>query len=190
MQIADMHEFEILFLRTLEDIERRLTQEDPYEILLIAGLIRKLFLDDHPLIDQINKKYKIKLLFDIGIPKKIPNDFIESNFWSWQDGVDPNSGLATIHRHTVNRDQFFKVIVMLIEGHQYSIKEIILFEANVMGGVHAGSPKCDKECILKEFGPVLTIGGLTSHLRQLKSIARVILKTITPLKTAVKASSQ
>ena len=43
----------ILFLKTLEDIESRLTQKDPYEILLIAGLLRKLFLDDHPLVDQV-----------------------------------------------------------------------------------------------------------------------------------------
>ena len=49
-----------LFLKTVEDLERRLLERDPYEILLIAGLIRKLFLDDHPLVDRVNSEHRVR----------------------------------------------------------------------------------------------------------------------------------
>lgn len=42
---------DILFLKTLEDLEKRVNQQDPYQILGASALIRKLFLDDHPLVD-------------------------------------------------------------------------------------------------------------------------------------------
>ncbi len=86
-----MDETEKLFLRTLDDIENRLTQVDPYEILLISGLIRKLFLDDFPLVDKINQKYKIKLAFEIAIPQaNIEND-PDLYMWTVQDGLDPDT---------------------------------------------------------------------------------------------------
>jgi hypothetical protein len=38
-----------LFLHTLKDLERRIESEDPYEILGISALMRKLFLEKHSL---------------------------------------------------------------------------------------------------------------------------------------------
>jgi hypothetical protein len=52
-----MNEIKILFCNTLTDIEKRLAETDPYEILMISSLIRKLFLDDFPLVDQVNQEY-------------------------------------------------------------------------------------------------------------------------------------
>jgi len=54
-----------LFLKTLDDMELYLEATDPYDILMIAALLRKLFLDGSPLFDQVNKIYKIKHTFSI-----------------------------------------------------------------------------------------------------------------------------
>jgi hypothetical protein len=57
---------ETLFLRTLDDLEARIRPGiDEYEVLLIAGLLRKLLLDDPPLIDQVNRERKLRLRFVI-----------------------------------------------------------------------------------------------------------------------------
>jgi len=45
-------ETEKLFLNTLRDLEGRLEAKDPYAILGAAGLIRKLLLDDYPLVHE------------------------------------------------------------------------------------------------------------------------------------------
>ena len=75
-----MTDAEALFLRTLEDIEKRLAQTDPYEVLFIAALVRKLFLDDFPLLDQVNRSHKVKLAFQTTLPLSSPTDFPPPTF--------------------------------------------------------------------------------------------------------------
>ena len=45
-----------LFLKTLEDIKKKMNSRDGYEIFMIFPLLRKLLIDDYPLIDQVNEK--------------------------------------------------------------------------------------------------------------------------------------
>jgi hypothetical protein len=182
-----MTESEVLFLRTLEDIERRLAQSDPYEILFIAALIRKLFLDDFPLVDQVNRNHKIKLAFETTVPLELP-DGPAPAFWSVQDGLDPDTAISGKGRYTASRDQFFQTVVTIVNDHQYSVREIVLFEANVMGAVHAGSPKTDKEHSLKQIDSTIAVGGYASSLRQLQAIARVVLKALSPLRIAASSA--
>jgi hypothetical protein len=48
---------ETLFLRTLEDLGRRVEPGvDEYEVLLIAGLLRKLLVDSPRLVDEVNRR--------------------------------------------------------------------------------------------------------------------------------------
>ena len=57
-----------LFLRTLGDLEQRAATTDEYGALLAAGLLRKLLMDSHPLVDQVNLNHRLKLRFPM-----IPN---------------------------------------------------------------------------------------------------------------------
>jgi hypothetical protein len=54
-----------LFLRTLEDLDRRTTAADEYEALLAAGLLRKLLLDETPLLHQVNRYRRERIRFRI-----------------------------------------------------------------------------------------------------------------------------
>ena len=184
-----MKEIEKLFLNTLEDIQNRLINDDPYEILLISGLLRKLFFDDYPLVDQINRVYRLKLVFKIIDNqvdiKKDPN----LTFWSIQDGLDPDTAPPFRRSITVTRDQFFKTIVTVFNQKHFSVKDIILFEANVCGGIHAGSPKSEKEKVLSQINNSIAIGGYQSTLRQLRAIARVVLKSLNPLRNLIISST-
>ena len=76
----------------------------------------------------------------------------------------------------------------MVYGKSYSVREVILFEANVSGAVHAGSAKTDKELALKQVGDSLGIGGYPLALRQLLAIARVILAALRPLRDAAAAA--
>ena len=58
-----------------------------------------------------------------------------------------------------------------------------------MGGVHAGSPKEEKERVLHAINGTLAIGGHRASLRQLQAIGRVVLKGLEPLRIAVAAKS-
>jgi hypothetical protein len=184
-----MTEAEVLFLRTLDDVGKRLTQSDPYEILFIAALIRKLFLDDFPLVDQVNRNHHVKIVFETTVLHSDRSDgFPAPSFWTVQDGLDPDTCHPGRERYVASREQFFKTVVTIVDNHQYSVREIILFEANVMGAVHAGSPKTDKEHVLKQIDSNISIGGHASSLRQLQAIARVILKSLDPLRSSINAT--
>ena len=177
---------ETLFLRTLADMEERLGMEDPYEILLIADLLRKLFLDDHPLVDRVNSKHRVKLSFEVPAGVGDYPDFLPTpTLWSVQDGLDPEVLPLFIKRESLGRDAFFSIVVARVGGHQFSVREIVLFEANVVGAVHAGAPKKEKEQALYEIDRVLSFGGYASALRQLRSIARVVLRAVEPLRERV-----
>jgi hypothetical protein len=183
-----MTDAEALLLRTLEDVERRLQQTDPYEILFIAALIRKLFLDDFPLVDQVNRIHKLKVTFETTLPLELPSDFPQPTFWTVQDGLDPDTAIPGKRRYTAGRDQFFQTVVTIVDNHKYTVREVVLFEANVMGAVHAGSPKTEKERALKQVDSTIAVGGYASSLRQLQAIARVCIKSLQPLRNAISAA--
>jgi hypothetical protein len=170
-----------LFIRTLDDLERRIAEQDPYEILGGSALVRKLFLDDHPLVDQVNCQFRRKIVFEVGKVPELPAH-LKPDFYSIQDGLDPDSSHSPHARATLTRDQFLKMIVMTIGSRDYSLREVILFEANVMGGVHAGTPKEDKEKVLDALGSSMSVGGYRSSLRQLQAVGRVILKALGELR--------
>jgi hypothetical protein len=96
----------VLFLRTLADIKSRISESDPYEILLIAGLLRKLFLDDHPLVDQVNRTHKLRFEFEVTIPVNKPTDDDKDSLWSVQDGFDPGTARPGKPCKRLSRDQF------------------------------------------------------------------------------------
>jgi hypothetical protein len=85
----------------------------------------------------------------------------------------------------VNRDQLLGTVLAVVNGKSYSLRDIVLFEANIMGGVHAGSPKEEKEKVLQALNSTLAIGGHRASLRQLQAVGRVVLKGLGPLRAAI-----
>jgi hypothetical protein len=177
-----------LFAKTLEDIESRLLETDPYEILMIAGLLRKLFLDDHPLVDQVNRTHRVKFEFEVTVPVNKPDEGDTNSLWSVLDGLDPDTAIPGKARLKLSRDQFFQTVVAIVYGPSYTVRDVIQFEANVAGAVHAGAPGTEKEKALYTVGHSIGVGGYAPTLRQLLAIARVSLKALAPLRAALNAA--
>jgi hypothetical protein len=178
-----MHDTIKLFLETLKDIKKRVASNDAYEILLISALLRKLLLDDFPLLDQVNRKYKLKILYEI---TKIQEALVQnSEYYISADMLDPETAPPSKKSQKVSRDQFLKTTVLSVYGKRYSIKDIILFEANIMGGIHAGATKEVKEHALEQINRIYEVQSSRGSLLQLKAIARVVLKALEPLKVQI-----
>ena len=184
-----MTEAEALFLSTLHDLGRRVDSEDPYEILGASALIRKLLIGSHPLLDQVNQSHRLKLRFRVGLPLARPPGFPEPVVWSLQDGLDPHTGVPGHQVVDMTRDRLLSTPVLKIAGGTYTVRDVVLFEANVMGGVHAGAPIEQREKALAEVNRLFALGGYRASLRQLKAIGRVVLYGLKPLHVAIKASS-
>ena len=173
-----------LFLKTLRDIEKRLNDTDEYEILMIAGLLRKLLLDGDPLLDQVNREKKLKIAFTINAHKitSIPGMI----FCSIEDAIDPETSPPHLCKtENVNKDKLLGTTIMTVNRTDIKIKDLISHIANVEGAIHAGKPRSEKEHVLQEIGKTLGIGGLPAGIRILKAISRVVLKGLMELKTEV-----
>jgi hypothetical protein len=174
---------EELLIHTLDDLSLRINSNDEYEVLLASTLIRKIFLDDHPLIDQVNKKYKIKFEFEfVEITPPIISGFPITDFWSVIESLDPSLAPTNAEIIRTNRDKFFASIIGIADKHQYTIKDIIKFVANVMGGVHLGAPKNNVEEALNKLRDFSYFSELSIPLQQIRSISRIIIKALRPIK--------
>lgn len=176
---------EELFIHTLEDIERRLQSKDEYEILMIAGLLRKLLLDRESVVDIVNRKKRSKISFTVN--DREPPQYPRMTFWSVEDGFDPDTALAPrlLKPININKDQLLARPVMIIDGHVFSVKDLILHVSNIQGSIHAGDSRTDKEKTLTKLAETIFIGGLPAGIRLLRAVARVVLKGLDPLKTRV-----
>jgi len=165
-----------LFLDTLSDIEQRARSEEPYQILGISALARKLLLDSIPLVDQVNRSRRLKIRFNIGLPIEFPLGFPQPSFYSIQDAFDPDTALPGMKPKNVKKDGLLAATVLIVNGKLFSVRDLVSFEAHVKGGVHAGNPGDEADRILQALGTLFQIGGYRASLRQLQAVGRVVLK--------------
>jgi len=173
-----------LFIRSLEDLENRLKSQDEYEILMIAGLLRKLLLDESPLIDQVNRRRRQKIKFTVN-DYPVPSEEKNLMFWSVEDVFYPKTGSLFYKPIEVTKAQLLSRTVMIYDSHSISVRELIKHVAHIQGAVHSGMPKTNKEEAMKKLAEMFGIGGLPAGLRLLCVICRVIIEGLEPLKEQI-----
>src|SRR6266436_5933982 len=131
-----MSKTDALFLNTLKDLTARAAASDDYAVLGASALIRKLLIDASPLVDQVNRTHRLKLTFEVSQSNPFIPGVPLPSVWSVQDGLDPEPSRPGKPRIQVNRDGLLSTVLAVVGGKQLTLREIVLFEANVMGGVH------------------------------------------------------
>jgi hypothetical protein len=188
-------EADALFTATLDDLEQRVIPGRPeYDVLMAAALIRKLLLDEHPLAHVVNRppERRLKLRFRTNVAPavwEVLPDTPKPVFWSIQDGLDPET--AVMRRHApsdLSLDDFLRVRVMLIEGHEINVHELVDHAAHVSGAVHAGPPGSEKERALQDVTRQIQVGGYDPAVRSLLAIGRITLRALAPLRAVVEDS--
>jgi hypothetical protein len=184
---------ESLFLRTLDDLEKRTNATDEYEILLAAALLRKLLLDSPPLIDQVNATHRLKLRFRINGPTAYEEMIVSDGavFFSPEDAIDPelDHPPALVAPIDATRDQLLARRVMLVNGEQVTIHHLIDQLAHIEGAVHRSDPRERRQAVLNDAARQLFIGGPPAGTRQIQAVARVVLRGLRPLRDAVRKST-
>lgn len=173
---------ESLFIRTLDHLHQLINSKDEYEILRASALIRQLFLDGRSsLIDKVNRKYRYK--FEFEVVEHLPPDIPGVSFQAWCviDGIDPRSTPAHLPRTKKKRDSFFGMVIAIVDGHSYTIKELVLFVANVMGGVHSGTFDNDKAKSFAQLKELYVFSKINIALLFIRAIGRIILESLKPL---------
>jgi hypothetical protein len=160
-------------------------------LLSASAILRRLLLDSSPVYHQANRSFGEKLVFEIasggtdetvaalgGIPGLVS---VTSN-----EGIDP-SFLPHRPRKQVNLNGFLSTKIAFIEGVHHSVKDVIIYVANVGGGVHKGSPKATDQQGLESLSMQMHVGGVPAALRMLLGVISVALKAMEPLYRRIRA---
>ena len=92
-------------------------------------------------MDQVNRKYQLKIRFRISAVSPLEKVICEDNpiFWSLEDALDPASPLA-YGPFNATRDEFLNRKIIYINGQWITVRDVIDQLANVEGAVHSGEP--------------------------------------------------
>ena len=169
---------ERFFIETINDIQEKLKTNRKYEIIKASGLLRLLLLDAEPLIIKINKKFQLKLEFEISDYKeKLP---VETNLELNLVNLDVSKfpGAKTVK---ANLKELLAIKCMIYKTTEISVKDLIKYCAHIKGGIHFGNPEDDIDESLISVDEQLKMVEEESSIILLKGILRIVLKGLIPL---------
>lgn len=172
-----------LFKRTVDDLADRIASHDPYDALLASGLVRKLFLDEVPLVAQVNREHGVKYRFTVadwgGTPRE-PGLVV----WSLQDGLSPKRAIHSRGERRLCKDDFFAVEVAFRGEHTFTVKDVVRVASNKLGGVHRDARGDERELALMELDRDFLMFGRNWVVRQMLAIGDVCVHALAELRAA------
>jgi hypothetical protein len=102
-------------------------------------------------------------------------------------GLEPDANFPGTQLQSLKLDQFLRMKVVGLREEHATVAALIRFYAHVVGGVHAGEPESDIERELLRFETSFFFQDVPMVRQQLRSIGRIVLTGLTPLKAAIEA---
>lgn len=187
---------ERVFCGKYEELGELANPKNEYDLLKISGILRHTLNDG--LFYHANKRTKLDIQFQIiEIPQDLKNELltiIDSKKLLIND-VPFSSPEIGNHKHlkTISPSDFLKLIAQRVKDETDSdedieitsitVREVISYGANILGGIHTGKPKSkdrEKHIELEKFR-WHSLGGVNWSLRQLMPIAQIVLRGLKPL---------
>lgn len=154
-----------------------------------SGLIRQLLIDGNSLVDQINKKYKIKIQYRVQKRFEFPEsealpDGIMPKVLYGMNFILPDETSSSVEM--LNIKEFLKYEVLHYGDENFSILDIIKICANKYGGIHIENIKKPKEKSLDVLHKHFSFNNSSSILQAMHSISIICLNSLEPLADAIK----
>lgn len=181
-----------LFINSLEDLESKINSKNEYQILKSTEILRTLLFDSSgPLVDKINKEFKIDIKFRYKVVGENLDNPLFKNLVTFicGDGFYPPNSRPNIKITETKKDQFFKALVIFHNQNFYTVKDVLDFSLYKLGGTHHEDPKTDKEKIFSELNNLYVANG-NSIIFQCKSIGEVVLEGLKELRFRVINNNQ
>lgn len=185
---------EILFLRTLHEVRKRIDLADPYISLELSGYLRKLLMDKVPLAVDANREYSLKFIFRVHAGKSIAEKCAASGialdhiaYQMTLDAFDPEGWPDDEPVRDLHLTQFLGEEVGAVRSKLLTVRDVISQLAHVEGGVHKGQARSDEEKAMADFEQRMRIEDAGPVTTQIHAIAKVALRALEPLEAAIKA---
>lgn len=177
-----------LFLHRYDRLASLIGSAKEADHLDMAALMRQLLLDKHSLADTVNKN-SIKLQFEIGFLTDPRPDLPQPIMEFLIDAIDPYciSGEREKDTVTLSRDELPKHAIARVQGTPITIKDLVKYASNVAGGVHHDPRNTHDYKVIAAINARMKFNGISFLTRQLKPIAKVVLRGLDPLVMEVKS---
>jgi len=177
-----------LFLNILQDLKEKIDSNNPYQIIKSSELIRSLLFDaSGPLVNKVNKEFKVKIEYEYldtksgyraFLFKMNPESFIVG------DGLYPEWLITRGDIVKTKIDSFFKTMLIVKDGKEMTVKDVLDYVINCLGGTHHEEPKKDERVTLENMKNMF-FGNTNAVVHQVKSIGTVVLKAMEPVKSEI-----
>ena len=166
--------------RQVDEVQKREAMGDYYDLMMAAGLLRHLLLDDVPLIHRANREYRFKLKFLIARTEghHLPGpENIDIR------GVHPGPEPYLYPVESVREKELLSAYCMTAHDERYTVLDILQSCAYVRGGVHLRDQLSNRDQIL--FSIDFLAPGLGGTKELLAGIIDVVLAGLQPLTDAI-----
>ncbi len=178
------------FCDKYDDLEKLVTSLKPYDLQRASAIIRHLIIDGYPLVDQINRTYRLKITFPVA---KITTPDLSRplnrglSYWDIQDGLYREDMKPEL-LESVKREKLLSKVVMLVEGVEITVKDAIKYEANYQGGVHNTEVDLTKQEVVKMdlLHRTIRVGGFRPTQRIMKAVGRTVLAGLKELRACAR----
>lgn len=165
------------------DLEERFKRRTEYDLLKAAGLIRQLLVDVNSLVEVVNKKYKVKIVYRVQKRFKMPDVSVENDGTVWKAlygmvFITPENNSNCEH---LKKDDFFKYELLFYNGENFTVLDIIKICANKYGGIHYDEIKNKKESLIDITHNSFTFNNSSSVLQSMYSIIEICIDAWKPL---------
>lgn len=154
-------------------------------------MIRSLLFDTTgSLVDKLNKTYKFKIEFEYldttsGYVEKVLN--LKPIWYSVGDGLFPDWDSTGGQIIKSNIHKFFSTVVIINNGLNITVKELLDYSLYCLGGTHHREAKSHADLALKSMENVFVNNGLIA-INQLRSIGKITIKSLQQLKEHVEGN--
>jgi hypothetical protein len=180
-----------LFLLTLEDLEGRVPLgRGQYDALMSAALLRKLMLDDVPLIDAANRapRRRLKIRYEMEDIQPTPGYTVWTPNGMFYPGTSGHPNVVSL-----GRDAFLAHPILVVYGETITVRELVKFMANVQGAVHLSRASGAKDEALWDYmwgsrvtGPE---GMYSGGIHDLIAIGKIVLLAVADLRRVVETAA-
>jgi hypothetical protein len=157
-----------------------------------SATIRQLLLDQNPLVDIVNREFRLPLRFEVNrIPAHLTEKMEEEHrVLHLGPGLSPGRSTLGAGTASLTRDQFFREPVLLSAWRKVTVREFVLFAAHKAGGVHFDTTSDDTTQTLNALMRAVDSEDYPVFGSTMLSIADIVVRALQPLRERVSNREQ
>jgi hypothetical protein len=175
-----------IFKYKYERLQELLKGGPEVQLLDVAAILRHLLLDGEPLVDIVNREFRIPIRFKVfrSATEIYERDKLAGSTSTFVFVGNTRPPFAPLRE--IKKDKFLNFDLYYLDGTKFTVKQVIRLCANELGGVHNQKDfSKSEEQMLRTLNKAFSIGGVSSALAALQLIGSTTIEALEKLYSLV-----